>query len=294
MLPADVLRQIRRLQIRARRAVQTLLGGEYHSAFKGTGLSFEEVREYQPGDDVRSIDWNVTARSNAPFIKRYVEERELTILLAVDVSQSQRFGTQSHTKRTVAAELAALVAFCAAANNDRVGLVLFTDRIERFVPPGKGTRHILRLLRDILFHEPEGTGTDLPMALDHLNRAQKRRAIAFLLSDFQSKDYADSLRRTARQHDLIAVKLGDPREAELPPVGLLNVEDAETGVQRLIDTNSRALRQKFAANAEARSREVRRTARAAGADLIEVGTDGGHFESLLRFFRLREKRRRGK
>src|SRR5438046_911790 len=177
MLPADVLRQVRRLHLRARRAVQTLLGGEYHSAFKGAGLSFDEVREYQPGDDVRGIDWNVTARTGTAFIKRYIEERELTIILAADLSASQRFGTQAQPKRAVTAELAALVAFCAVSNNDRVGLMGFTDRVEKYVPPNKGVRHVLRLLRDILFFEPEHKGTDIAVALDHLNKAQKRRAI---------------------------------------------------------------------------------------------------------------------
>src|SRR5687768_14890741 len=184
MLPADVMRQIRRLQLRAKRAVQTLLGGEYHSAFKGAGLSFEEVREYQPGDDVRGIDWNVTARMGTAFIKRYVEERELTLLLAADVSASQRFGTGQQPKRAVAAELAALIAFAAVGNNDRVGLLACSDRVERYVPPNKGTRHVLRLLRDILFFEPEHPGTNLSAALDHLNKVHRRRAIVFLLSDF--------------------------------------------------------------------------------------------------------------
>jgi len=294
MLPADVMRQVRRLQLRARRAVQTLLGGEYHSAFKGTGLSFEEVREYQPGDDVRGIDWNVTARTGTAFIKRYVEERELTVLLAVDVSGSQSFGTRRQPKRAVAAELASLIAFCAIGNNDRVGLVAFTDRVERHVPPGKGTRHVLRLLRDILFFEPERTGTDLTVALDHLNKAQKRRAIVFLISDFHGDGYTDSLRRAARQHDLIAVRVADPLEQAWPNVGLVRVEDAETGRQRLIDTSGRRFRDEFAARAEDRRAAFRKAARGAQADLIDVSTDGTHFDALLKFFRARDRRRRGR
>jgi uncharacterized protein (DUF58 family) len=293
MLPVEVMRQIRRLQLRARRAVQTLLGGEYHSAFKGTGLSFEEVREYQPGDDVRSIDWNVTARTGTAFIKRYVEERELTLIIAADVSASQRFGTQVQPKRAVAAELAALVAFCAVSNNDRVGLMAFSDRVERYVPPNKGTRHVLRLLRDILFFEPEHKGTDLQVALDHLNKAQKRRAIVFLISDFLGDGYPDSFRRAARQHDLIAVRTTDPREATLPAVGLVQLEDAETGRQLLVDTNSRKVRRAFAARALERRAAFVKLARSAQADLIEVGTDGNHFDALLRFFRVRERRSRG-
>ncbi len=294
MLPVEVMRQIRRLQLRARRAVQTLLGGEYHSAFKGTGLSFEEVREYQPGDDVRSIDWNVTARTGAAFIKRYVEERELTLVIAADVSASQRFGTQMQPKRAVAAELAALVAFCAVSNNDRVGLMAFSDRVERYVPPNKGTRHVLRLLRDILFFEPEHKGTDLRVALDHLNKAQKRRAIVFLISDFLGDGFADSFRRAARKHDLIAVRTSDPREATLPAVGLVQLEDAETGRQLLIDTNSRKLRTAFAARALERRAAFTKLARSAQADLIEVGTAGNHFDALLKFFRTRERRTRGR
>ena len=294
MLPADVMRQVRRLQLRARRAVQTLLGGEYHSAFKGTGLSFEEVREYQPGDDVRGIDWNVTARTGTAFIKRYVEERELTVLLAVDVSGSQSFGTRRQPKRAVAAELASLIAFCAIGNNDRVGLVAFTDRVERHVPPGKGTRHVLRLLRDVLFFEPERTGTDLTVALDHLNKAQKRRAIVFIISDFHGDGYTDSLRRAARQHDLIAVRVADPLEQAWPNVGLVRVEDAETGRQRLIDTSGRRFRDEFAARAEDRRAAFRKAARGAQADLIDVSTDGTHFDALLKFFRARDRRRRGR
>jgi uncharacterized protein (DUF58 family) len=294
MLPVDVMRQIRRLQLRARRAVQTLLGGEYHSAFKGSGLSFEEVREYQPGDDVRQIDWNVTARTGTAFIKRYVEERELTLILATDLSASQRFGTQAQPKRAVAAEIAALVAFCAVSNNDRVGLMGFTDRVERYVPPNKGTRHVLRLLRDILFFEPEHTGTSLAAALDHLNKAQKRRAIVFLISDFLGDGYTDSFRRAARKHDLIAVRTSDPREAVLPPVGLVQLEDAETGRQVLIDTNSRKFRTAFAARAAERRAAFTKLARSSQADLIEVGTGGDHFDALLRFFRTRERRTRGR
>ncbi|MEO2088549.1 MAG: DUF58 domain-containing protein [Gemmataceae bacterium] len=294
MLPVDVMRQIRRLQLRARRAVQTLLGGEYHSAFKGSGLSFEEVREYQPGDDVRQIDWNVTARTGTAFIKRYVEERELTLILATDLSASQRFGTQAQPKRAVASEIAALVAFCAVSNNDRVGLMGFTDRVERYVPPNKGTRHVLRLLRDILFFEPEHTGTSLAAALDHLNKAQKRRAIVFLISDFLGDGYTDSFRRAARKHDLIAVRTSDPREAILPPVGLVQLEDAETGRQVLIDTGSKRFRTAFAARAMERRAAFTKLARSAQADLIEVGTGGDHFDALLRFFRTRERRTRGR
>ncbi|MBA4190237.1 MAG: DUF58 domain-containing protein [Planctomycetaceae bacterium] len=292
MLPADVLRQVRRLHLRARRLVQTLLGGEYHSAFKGAGLSFEEVREYQPGDDVRTIDWNVTARVGLPFIKRFVEERELTILLVVDVSGSTRFGTGTFTKRAAAAELAALLALCATSNNDRVGLVTFTSEVEQFVPPNKGPRHVLRILRDILAYEPQKTGTDLAAALDYVTKVQRRRAIVFLLSDFLGTGYEKSFRRAARKHDLVAIRTTDPREVLWPAVGLVRVQDAETGEQVLIDTSDPAVRKRFETLAAERTASFTKLARSAQADVIEVGTDGGHFDALLGFFRKRDRRRR--
>jgi uncharacterized protein (DUF58 family) len=293
MLPADVLRQVRRLHLRARRVVQTLLGGEYHSAFKGAGLSFEEVREYQPGDDVRTIDWNVTARSDQAYIKRFVEERELTMILAVDVSASQRFGTGQLAKRAVAAEIAALLALCAVSNNDRVGLIAFTEGVERFVPPNKGPRHVLRLLRDILAFEPEKRGTNLAAALDYLNKVQRRRAIVFLLSDFLSAGFGDAFRRAARKHDLIAVRTTDPRERDWPAAGLVRLQDAETGKQFTIDTSSRAFREGFASRTRERMAAFTKLTRGAQADLIEAGTDGNHFDALLGFFRKRDRRRRG-
>lgn len=294
MLPADILRQVRRLHLRARRLVQTLLGGEYHSAFKGAGLSFEEVREYQPGDDVRTIDWNVTARVGQPFIKRFVEERELTILLVVDVSASTRFGTGMMTKRTAAAELAALLALCATSNNDRVGLVGFTSEVERFVPPDKGPRHVLRLLRDILAFEPQHPGTDLAAALDYVTKVQRRRAIVFVLSDFLSIGYEKSFRRAARKHDLVAIRTLDLREQLWPAAGLVQLQDAETGQQVLLDTNSSAVRTRFEALAAERTAAFTRIARGSQADVIEVSTDGGHFDALLSFFRKRDRRHRGR
>ena len=293
MLPADVLRQVRRLHLRARRLVQTLLGGEYHSAFKGAGLSFEEVREYQPGDDVRTIDWNVTARTGHPFIKRYVEERELTLLLVVDVSASQRFGTGLLTKRAAAAELAALLALCAVSNNDRVGLIAFSSEVERFVPPNKGPRHVLRLLRDILAFEPQKPGTDLGAALDYVVKVQRRRAIVFAIGDFLGAGYEKAFRRAARKHDLIAVRTSDPREREWPAVGLVRLRDAENGQELLVDAGSVSIRQEFQSRAAARSSAFIRVARGAQADLIEAGTDGNHFDALLGFFRKRDRRRRG-
>ena len=292
MLPAEVLRQVRRLHLRARRLVQTLLGGEYHSAFKGAGLSFEEVREYQPGDDVRTIDWNVTARVGHPFIKRFVEERELTMLLAVDVSASQGFGTRQLTMRAGAAELAAVLGLCAVSNNDRVGLLAFSSEVERYVPPNKGPRHVLRVLRDILAFEAKHPGTDLASALDYVNKVQRRRAIVFLISDFVGSNYENAFRRVAYKHDLIAVRTSDPRERAWPAVGLVRLEDAESGRQVLVDTSSPRVREGFAAAARERDESFARLARRCQADLIEAGTDGDHFDALLNFFRKRERRRR--
>src|SRR5215831_4313318 len=279
MLPREVVRQIRRLQLRARRAVEDLLGGEYHSVFKGTGIAFEEVREYQPGDDIRAIDWNVTARMGHPFIKRFVEERELTVMLLVDCSGSNQFGTQTQQKREVAAELAAVLAFSAISNNDKVGLIAFTDRVERFVPPRKGTRHVLRLIRDVLFFQPKRRGTSLREGLDYLNRVVHRRVIVFLLSDFLDQGYEKSLKRTGRRHDLVAVRLADPREEELPAVGLLELEDAETGERLLLDTNSRQVRAAYAKSAAARREALRELTRSARIDLVDVTTDGSHLDS---------------
>jgi uncharacterized protein (DUF58 family) len=290
MLPRDVLRQIRLLQLRARRAVEDFLGGEYHSVFKGTGIAFEEVREYQPGDDVRSIDWNVMARMGHPFIKRFIEERELTVMLLVDASASQQFGTSAHEKRDVAAELAAILAFSAIGNNDKVGLIAFTDVVERFVPPRKGLRHALRLIRDVLYFQPARAGTSIQHALDYLNRVIRRRCIAFLLSDFLDRDFEKSLKHAGRRHDLIAVRITDPKEMELPPIGLLQLEDAENKRQVLTDAGSHKAREVFAAAAKRRRDDLRRLARSAKTDLIEVSTDGGHLDSLIHFFQMRERR----
>jgi uncharacterized protein (DUF58 family) len=292
MLPHEVIRQIRRLQVRARRAVENLVGGEYHSVFRGMGISFEEVREYQPGDDIRTIDWNVTARMGHPFIKRYIEERELTVVLLVDCSASHQFGTERHLKREVIAELAAVLAFSAISNNDKVALVSFTDRVEKFVPPRKGARHALRLIRDILFFQPSRRATCIRDALNYVNRLMRRKSIVFLLSDFRDHGFERAFKRTARRHDVIAVRITDPREENIPRVGLVELEDAETGKRFLLDTGNRLVRERFAELARERRLSLERLARSAQADLVEVSTDGGHLEALFRFFRLRERRLR--
>jgi uncharacterized protein (DUF58 family) len=298
MLSRDLVRQIRRLQIRARRAVEDLLGGEYRSVFKGSGISFEEVREYQAGDDIRTIDWNVTARMGHPFVKRFIEERELTVMLLIDCSASLAFGTQQQQKREVAAELAALLAFSAISNNDKVGLIACSDRVEKFVPPRKGTRHVLRLMRDILFLQPQHPGTSLRQGLDFLNRVLRRRAIVFLFSDFldigvtrnASNSLAKVLQRTGKRHDLVGVALSDPRELELPAIGLLELTDAETGASIVVDTSSAKVRQALEQRTRQRQQSLRQITQSARIDLIEVSTDGGHLDALLRFFRLRERR----
>ncbi len=290
MIPREISRQVRRLQLRAKRAVEDLLGGEYHSVFKGAGIAFEEVREYQPGDDVRAIDWNVTARMGNPFIKRFVEERELTVMLLVDGSGSQQFGTRLQSKREVAAEVAAILAFTAIANNDRVGLINFTDRVEKFVPPRKGSRHVLRLIREVLLFRPENVQTSIQKGLDFVNKVLHRRAIIFLLSDFFDRGFAPSFKRTAARHDLVAIRISDPREEELPNVGLVQLEDAETGRQLLIDTSSNKVRDQYAKAAHERKEGFRQLAQSSQVDLVEVSTDGEHLDALVRFFKLRERR----
>lgn len=290
MLPREVIRQIRRLQLRARRAVENLLGGEYHSVFKGMGIAFDEVREYQPGDDVRTIDWNVTARMGHPFIKRYVEERELTVILMLDCSASQRFGSSHQQKREVAAEVAALLAFCAISNNDKVGLLAFSDRVEKYLPPRKGTSHVLRLIREVLYFQPERPGTSLREALEFLSRVQHRRAIVFLLSDFLDHGYERLLKRAGHYHDLIAVRIGDAREESLPAVGLVEFEDAETEQPMLVDTSSAAFRTAFAGAARQRREAFSQLMQQAEIDLIDVSTDGRHLDALVHFFQMRELR----
>ncbi len=292
MLTREVLRQIRRLHFKARRAVEGVLGGEYRSVFKGSGLVFEEVREYEPGDDVRSIDWNVTARMGHPFVKRYVEERELNVLLLVDWSGSQRFGTRLRQKREVAAELAAVLAFSAVSNSDRVGLIGFTDRVERFVPPGRGPRHALRLIRDVLFFQPAGRRTSIRAALEFLGRIQHRRAVVFILSDFMDAGFEGALNRAGRFHDVIAVRITDPAEESLPTRGLVRLRDAETGRRITVDAGSRIVRDALRARADARTESLRRLTRSARTDLVEVSTAGDHLDALVRFFRLRERRTR--
>jgi uncharacterized protein (DUF58 family) len=289
-VPPEVLRQVRLIDLRTRGLVNSLFAGEYRSVFKGQGMEFAEVREYQTGDEVRFIDWNVTARMGRPFVKRYVEERELTVLLLVDLSGSERFGTIRRFKSELATELSALIAMSAVRNNDRVGVVLFTDRVEHVVAPGKGRRHALRLVRDIFSHQPVGRGTDLVGAIEYVARILRQHAIVFIVSDFQAPDIERPLKILAHQHDVVAVSIEDPSERLLPDMGLVRLTDPETGTVLDIDTSDRSVRahyaQAVAAGADARKRLLRRLA----IDEIAVRTDRGYIDALLRFFRTRERR----
>lgn len=291
MIPAEILKKVRRIQIITSAMVNDIFAGQYHSAFKGRGMEFEEVREYQPGDDVRTIDWNVTARTGRPFVKSYREERELTVVLLVDVSASQEFGTRQQLKSELVAELGATLAFSAIQNNDKVSLILFTDQIERFVPARKGARHVLRVVRELLYHEPIGRRTDVAMALEHLNRVLRRRAVVFLISDFQAPEFADALRVVRHRHDLIPVIVRDEREWQLPAVGYAELLDPETGERLLVDTSSRAIRRRFNELAQQRHQALLGEFRKLRIDSIEVRTGHPFIGPLTTFFRQRERRR---
>jgi uncharacterized protein (DUF58 family) len=290
MISREQLRTVRKIQIRTSHLVSDLFAGQYQSVFKGRGMEFAEVRLYQPGDDVRSIDWNVTARTGVPHVKRFAEERELTVMLMVDASASTAFGSVRQTKQALAAELGALLAFSAITNNDKVGLVMFSDRIELALPPRKGTRHVLRVIRDILSLEPAGHGTDIDAALEHLRHVTKRRCVVFLISDFMAAGWKRALRVASKRHDVVAIVLEDPREAELPAVGMIELEDSETGERYVVDTSDRRTCEAFAAKtAEARA-ERDRTLRVADVDSVVVGTHAPYTQALVRFFRKRERR----
>ncbi len=293
MIPKEVLKKIRRIQIRTKHMVSDVFSGHYHSVFKGQGMEFHEVREYVPGDDIRAIDWNVTARMGHPFVKKYIEEREMTVMLLVDISASNDFGSTPQLKKDLAAELAALLAFSAIQNNDRVGLVLFTDEVEHYIAPRKGVSHVLRLIRDVLYFEPRRRGTELKPALDFLNHVSPRRAVTFLISDFIfDESIRKPLRITARRHDLIGVIVGDKREQMWPRAGLIEWEDAETGTRHLIDTSNRRTLRRLASMQAARRRDMLDQLRKSGIDTIEVYAGEEYDRALMRFFRMREQRMR--
>ena len=290
MLTSEQLKAVRKIQIRTSHLVSDLFAGQYQSVFKGRGMEFAEVRHYLPGDDVRTIDWNVTARTGVPHVKRFVEERELTVMLLVDASASTHFGTVKQLKSEMAAEMAALFAFSAITNNDKVGLLMFSDHVELALPPKKGTRHVLRVIREVLSFAPQGHGTDIAAALEHLNRVTKRRCVTFVISDFLDTGARLALKIANRRHDIIAVVLDDPRDLALPDVGLIALQDAETGQQILLDTGDSRLRREFEQRAAAARRDRERMLRGVDVDAIVVRTDRPYTEALLRFFRMRERR----
>lgn len=289
--PKEILKKIRRIELRTRRLVNSTFAGQYHSVFKGRGMNFEEVREYTPGDEIRSIDWNVTARMNAPFVKKFTEEREMTVVLVVDVSASGSFGSVELSKRELAAEVAAILAFSAINNNDKVGLLLFSDDVELFIPPKKGRQHTLRLIREMLYFEPKGHGTNLGAALEYLNKVVSRRAVVFMISDFMTSDYTKQLTASSRRHDLVAIPIVDPGEETLPDVGIITLEDAETGEQIEINTSSRAVRNGFAVAEDRRRKELAKLLGSRGVDIIPLATNEDYLLPLRAFFEQRERRR---
>lgn len=308
MIPREILKKIRQIEIRTNRLVTESLAGQYHSVFKGQGMNFDEVREYQPGDDVRSIDWNVTARFNHPFIKKFVEERELTLLLVVDVSGSGRFGSLAQSKRELAAEVASVLAFSAIRNNDKVGLILFSDEVEKFIPPRKGRRHVLRVIREVLYFQPERRGTDVKQALEFAAHMVSHRSIMVLISDFLlppetprkrvkgdtpelPRGVKTALRQANRRHDLVAVQITDRHELQLPALGRLTLEDAETGELAEINTGDAASRDAFAIRRQGQLNQLARSLRTFGIDSIQLTTDQPYGVELGRFFETREKRR---
>jgi uncharacterized protein (DUF58 family) len=289
--PEEVMREVERIEITTRHLVRDIVAGEYSSAFRGRGVEFAEVREYQPGDDVRTIDWNVTARLGTAYVKRYLEERELTVLFIVDVSASGRFGSRIRTKESLAIEVCAVLALAAARNNDRIGAVWVTDRVERFVPPRRGRRHVRRIINDLLTFEPAGSRTDLSAALGFVEPLLRHRAVIFLLSDFLTTGYESTFERLARRHDVIALQLYDPRERELPNLGLLSVQDPESGAWRWLDTGQRNTRERFRTSAAEFDRSIAQTIRKGGGDLIRLETSQPYAEPLIAFFRRREQPR---
>jgi uncharacterized protein (DUF58 family) len=304
MIPKDLFKKVRRIEITTSRLVTDVFAGQYHSVFKGRGLEFDEVREYFPGDDVRTIDWNVTARTGKPHIKKYVEERELTVMLLVDVSLSCQFSSVNDLKSKLAAEIAALLAFSAIRNNDKIGLLIFTDKIEKFIPPVKGTKNVLRLIREILYFKPQNKATDMVAALDYLNKVVTRKSVAFLISDFFENESALKITENAgqgrlkkalaianRRHDLIAVTLNDPRESELPNCGLLLLQDAENGRLTLVDTSSSKVQEQYRQSAQTRLKNRRRLFDSVGMDHIDIATDKSYSDEIVKFFLKRRKRK---
>lgn len=290
MTTAELLKKVQQVEIKTRGLVNHVFSGEYHSVFKGRGMEFSEVREYTYGDDIRQIDWNVTARHGKPFVKIFEEERELTVMLIVDMSRSGQFGSFEAMKNEIATEICAVLAFSAIRNNDKVGMILFTDTVEKFIPPKKGKPHILRLVRDLLAFEPKGTGTNISAVLEYLNSAIKKRSIAFVVSDFIDTEYEQALRIVSKRHDVIAVTLQDPRERELPKVGLLKLRDAETLQERWIDTSDKTIRKAFEQFWKKHDEQLYKTFLSTKVDRISVEVHKPYIQPLVNFFRMREAR----
>ncbi len=290
MIPKEILKKVKKIELITRHLVNDVFAGEYHSVFKGRGMEFNEVREYQYGDDIRTIDWNVTARQGSPFVKVFSEERELTVMLLVDASSSGEFGTFEQMKGEIATEICALLAFSAIKNNDKVGLIIFTDKVEKYVPPKKGKMHVLRVVRELLYFKPEDNKTNIASALDHLNRVIKRKAIVFLVSDFLGTDYEKPLRVARQRHDLVPITITDPRELALPNIGFLELEDAETGELMLIDTSDPAIREMFASQTNAEKDRRDKLFRSMSIDTIEVMTNRPYAEPIVNFFKKRARR----
>ncbi len=292
MLPKEIVRKIRRIQISTSRLVNESLAGEYHSVFKGRGMEFDEVREYQHGDDIRTIDWNVTSRTGHPFVKRFVEERELTVMLLVDASASGAFGSSGKSKGEVAAEISALLAFSAIKNNDRVGAILFTDRVEKFIPPRRGSTHVLRVIRELLFYRPERYGTRIEQALRHLNLVVRKRAVVFLITDLLDQGFEQPLKVANRKHDMVIIQIVDPRERELPAVGILEIQDAETGEVARVDTSLARVREMYRGNWERNHREQLRLFQSNRMDHVLINAAESYDVPLVRFFEERARKYR--
>jgi uncharacterized protein (DUF58 family) len=291
MLPAEIFKQVRHIHIRTTRLVNDILGGNYHSAFKGQGMEFAEVREYVPGDDIRTIDWNVTARRGQPYVKRYVEARELTVMLLVDRSASGLFGSVAKLKADIVTELCAVLALSAIANNDKVGLLLFTEQIELFIPPQKGKRHVLRVIRELLSFQPQRRQTDIGRALEYLRKVSRRRTITFLVSDFLTAGYDTPLRLAHRRHDIVPISITDRRDLSLPRLGFIALQDLETGADILVDTHSALVRERYQQRRAAAVAQRRQLFRSLGIETIDLHTDEPYVQPLMRFFRQRERRR---
>ncbi|MCF7822888.1 MAG: DUF58 domain-containing protein [Candidatus Marinimicrobia bacterium] len=290
MLNRELLKKVKRIELSTRHLVNEVFGGEYHSVFKGRGMEFAEVREYTPGDEIRTIDWNVSARAGTPYVKLFEEERELTVMVLVDASASGAFGTKGQMKRNLAAELSAVLAFSAVKNNDKVGLIIFTDRVEKFIPPRKGRSHVLRVIREVLDHEPKYQGTNIQAAMEFMNRVIRKRSVIFMISDFLDEGYEKSLKQSSSRHDMLSFHLHDPWELELPDLGLIQMHDSETGDTSLINTGNAAVRKTFNANSKQRFEQLQSFFKSNRLDYLPIRTDQPYVDSLIQFFRKRALR----